>query len=141
MVGENVNSTELALNTTVHLTEWQRFRKIFFQRKLVVVGLAIVLFFVIIAIFGPLAAPYDPYVPDVQHILAKPSLAHLLGTDILGRDTLSRLIYGARTALTVGILTVTIGTSIGIVLGLIAGYLGGAISMVICCQSAKWDTF
>lgn len=79
----------------------------------------------------PWLAPYDPYLTDVLNILAKPSLTHFLGTDVLGRDTLSRLIYGARTALTVGILTVTIGTSIGIILGLIAGYFGGAVSMVI----------
>jgi peptide/nickel transport system permease protein len=131
MVEETANGTELVPESTARITDWQRFRKLFFQRKLVVVGLAIVLFFVIVAIFGPLVAPYDPYVPDVKNILAKPSLTHLLGTDVLGRDTLSRLIYGARTALTVGIITITIGTSIGIVLGLIAGYFGGAISTVI----------
>src|SRR4030042_4812446 len=131
MMGKNVKSTESAFNTTIRLTEWQRFRMLFFKRKLVVVGMVLVLFFVIIAIFGAWLAPYDPYETNVKSILAKPSRAHLLGTDVLGRDTLSRLIYGARTALTVGIITVAISTVIGVILGLTAGYFGGAISMII----------
>jgi len=136
-MGDNINAAEANFKSRVHLTEWQRFRKLFFQRRLVVVGAVLVLFFVFIAIFGPWLAPHDPYVPDVEHTLAKPYRGHLLGTDVLGRDTLSRLIYGARTALTVGILTVTIGTSIGIVLGLTAGYFGGAASMIIMrCMDA-----
>jgi len=130
-MGKNVKSTELVFNTTVRLTEWQRFRMLFFKRKLVVVGMVLVLFFVFIAIFGSWLAPYDPYETNVKAILAKPSRAHLLGTDVLGRDTLSRLIYGAQTALTVGIIAVTISTAIGTILGLTAGYFGGALSMVI----------
>jgi peptide/nickel transport system permease protein len=129
IMGEQVVAVaELA---PVRLTEWQRFTHLFFQRKIVVVGMCLVLFFAIIAIFGPLLAPFDPYKTDTHAILAKPSSIHWLGTDVLGRDTLSRLIYGARTALEVGLLTVTIGTSIGIILGLIAGYFPGAISMFI----------
>jgi peptide/nickel transport system permease protein len=115
----------------VRLTEWQRFRLAFFKRKLVVVGLVLVLFFVFVAIFAPWLAPQDPYKTNVTTILAKPSAEHRLGTDVLGRDTLSRLIYGARTAMMVGIITVTISAVIGIVLGLTSGYLGGAVSTVI----------
>ncbi len=116
---------------SVRLTEWQRFKRLFFQRKIVVVGLCLVMFFVIVAIFANWLAPFNPYKTDINAILAKPSATHWLGTDVLGRDTLSRLIYGARTALEVGIITVTIGTSVGIILGLVAGYFGGAISMII----------
>jgi ABC-type dipeptide/oligopeptide/nickel transport system permease subunit len=89
------------------------------------------MFFMIVAIFANWLAPFNPYKTDTNAILAKPSATHWLGTDVLGRDTLSRLIYGARTALEVGIITVTIGTSAGIILGLIAGYFGGAVSMII----------
>ena len=88
--------------TIVRLTEWQRFRSIFFKRKLVVVGLVLVLFFIFVAIFAPWLAPKDPYETNIKSILAKPSPEFRLGTDVLGRDTLSRLIYGARTAMTRG---------------------------------------
>jgi peptide/nickel transport system permease protein len=115
----------------VRLTEWQRFRLSFFKRKLVVMGMVLVLFFIFVAIFAPWLAPKDPYETNIKSILAKPSPEFWLGTDVLGRDTLSRLIYGARTAMTVGIITVTISAVIGVILGLIAGYFGGAISMVI----------
>ncbi len=119
------------------VTEWRRFSRIFFQRKLVIVGMILVFIFVFIAIFGPWLAPYDPYQPDITDQLAKPSKTHLLGTDAIGRDTLSRLFYGARTAITIGFLTVIIGTSIGIFLGMIAGYFGGTVSMIIMrCMDA-----
>jgi peptide/nickel transport system permease protein len=113
------------------ITEWERFRILFFQRKLVIVGMVIVLLFVLMAIVGPFLAPYDPYQPDVKAGLAQPSVTHLLGTDALGRDTLSRILYGARTAIIVGLITVALGTSIGIILGLLSGYFGGVTSMII----------
>jgi peptide/nickel transport system permease protein len=113
------------------VSEWARFSRIFFQRKLVIVGMVLVFIFVFIAIFGAWLAPYDPYQPDVNNRLSQPSKAHWLGTDAIGRDTMSRLFYGARTALTIGFLTVIIGTSIGIILGMVAGYFGRAVSMII----------
>jgi ABC-type dipeptide/oligopeptide/nickel transport system permease subunit len=115
--------------------------KIFFQRKLVIVGMVLVLIFMLIAVFGPLLAPYDPYQPDVNDLLAQPSKTHLLGTDALGRDTLSRLFYGARTAITIGLLTVIIGTSIGIIFGMIAGYFGGVASTIIMRVTDALMTF
>ena len=122
---------EQAENISVNLTEWQRFLMLFTKRRIVVIGLMLVSFFLLVAILGPLFAPYDPYAPNIEHALAQPSRTYLLGTDVLGRDTLSRLIYGARTALMVGIITVCIGSSVEIFPGLIAGYFGGAISMII----------
>jgi peptide/nickel transport system permease protein len=119
------------LENPPRISEWKRFSRIFFQRKLVIVGMVLVFIFLFIAVFGPLLAPYDPYIPDLNNQLSQPSTTHLLGTDALGRDTLSRLFYGARTAITIGFLTVIIGTSIGIILGMIAGYFGGAVSMII----------
>ncbi|MCK4368879.1 MAG: ABC transporter permease [Dehalococcoidales bacterium] len=116
----------------VRVSEWRRFRRVFFERKLVTFGLGVLVLLVIAAFFAPLLAPYDPYeLGDAGESLLQPSGEHLMGTDILGRDTLSRLIYGARTALMVGFISVTVAGIIGIPLGIIAGYFGGVLNMVI----------
>ena len=85
-------------------------------------GGAIVLTFMVMALFAPWLAPYDPLKIDVMHKFASPSLAHWAGTDQLGRDLLSRIIYGARTALGVSITATGLAGLAGILLGLIAGY-------------------
>jgi len=115
----------------VRVSEWRRFRRVFFQRKLVVFGLAVLALLVICAIFAPLLAPHDPYHGDLRDSLAQPSSKYLLGTDIQGRDELSRLIYGSRTALIVGFVTTGAAAILGTILGLIAGYFGGVINMII----------
>ncbi len=111
--------------------EWKTVARIFFRRKIAVAGLVIILIVVLMAIFAPLLAPYDPYEPDVVNRLAPPSSEHWLGTDAIGRDTLSRVIYGSRISLLVGLGAVALSTIIGALLGLIAGYFGGWISNVI----------
>jgi len=113
------------------VNEWRRFSRVFFQRKLVVFGLVVLSLLIISAIFAPWLAPYDPYRGNLADSLVQPSQKYLLGTDIQGRDTLSRLIYGSRTALMVGFVTTGVAAILGIVLGLIAGYLGGITNMVI----------
>lgn len=113
------------------VSEWRRFRRVFFQRKLVIFGITVLLLLVITAIFAPFLAPHDPYKGDLADSLVEPNGKYLLGTDIQGRDTLSRLIYGARTALTVGFVTVIIAAVVGNILGLLAGYFGGITSMII----------
>ena len=85
-------------------------------------GLVLVTLFILMAVAAPLLAPYDPVALDVRAKLQAPSFAHWLGTDQLGRDTLSRIIYGARTALTIALTAIGLAGSIGILLGLIAGY-------------------
>ena len=95
-------------------------------------GSFIVLLLVLTAFLAPFIAPYDPLAIDVAHVLEPPSRLHLCGTDLLGRDVLSRLIYGARISLEVGILAVGISLAIGIVLGALAGYYGGLIDGLIC---------
>jgi len=87
-----------------------------------IMGGTIVLVFVIMALFAPWLAPYDPLKIDVMHKFASPSLAHWAGTDQLGRDLLSRIIYGARTALGVAVTATGIAGLAGILLGLVAGY-------------------
>lgn len=97
-------------------------------------GAVIVVAFVLLALFAPWIAPYDPLKLDVLNKLQGPSLAHLAGTDQLGRDTLSRLIWGSRTALGISLTATGVAGAIGLVLGLIAGYgprwLDGALVLV-----------
>jgi peptide/nickel transport system permease protein len=105
---------------------WKRFCK----HKLAVAGLVIIAGLVICAVFTPLVAPQDPYTLS-YNFEAPPSDEHILGTDQVGRDVLSRLIYAARVSVTVGIGTVAVSTLLGIILGLEAGYAGGLIDMII----------
>ena len=102
---------------------WRALRR----NHLAVVGGGVVLLLVALAVFAPLLAPWDPNRPDIKKILAEPSRNHPLGTDQLGRDVLSRMLYGARVSLAVGFVSVSIATGIGIVLGAIAGYNGGRV--------------
>jgi peptide/nickel transport system permease protein/oligopeptide transport system permease protein len=123
---------EPAINKTVrHVSEARRFFKVFFSRKVVVLGMVIILLFVIAAIFAPWLAPYNPDKIDMNSALLQPGKAHWLGTDSLGRDTLSRTIYGTRISLEIGLIVVVLGSFVGMALGLIAGYFGGWTHAVI----------
>ena len=95
------------------------------------VGITIVIFFVFIALFAPLLAPHDPLYAVVARRMQGPSIQHPLGTDDLGRDVMSRLMYGARISLMVGILATSMGAAVGVILGLLSGYYGGFIDMII----------
>ena len=112
-------------------SEIKRIFSVFFGRPLPVVGLIIIVILILSAIFAPLIAPYDPYKMDILHKLQPPNREHLLGTDSLGRDTLSRIIYGSRTSLIVGISAIGISSIIGLTLGLIAAFFGGALYQII----------
>jgi ABC-type dipeptide/oligopeptide/nickel transport system permease subunit len=109
----------------------KRFLKIFFQRKAVVVGFCIFVGMLLLAVFAPLIAPYDPYVQDLANVLKGPSALHLLGTDALGRDLLSRVIYGTRVAFLIGVTCVIVSALIGVTIGLIAGFSKQAVNDVI----------
>ena len=113
------------------INEWRRFLRVFFARGMVSFGLVVLVLMIFVAIFAGWIAPYDHYEIDLRSSLAQPSNEHLLGTDNVGRDTLSRLFYGARTALIVGFVTIFTAAIIGVVLGLIAGFAGGILSMLI----------
>jgi peptide/nickel transport system permease protein len=101
------------------------------QYPLFTIGLLIVLSVVVLAIIAPWLAPYDPTVVDVRNILLPPSPQHWCGTDTLGRDVFSRLLYGARVSLSVGLVAVGISMVIGIVLGALAGFYGGRIDAIL----------
>jgi peptide/nickel transport system permease protein len=112
-------------------SEGKRMLSVFFGRPLPVAGLVCIVFLIVIAVFAPLISPYNPYKMDILNKLEPPSREHLLGTDSLGRDTLSRIIYGTQTSLVIGITVVAISTAIGLSLGLIAAYFGGLVYNVI----------
>ncbi len=106
---------------------WRRFKR----NRLALTGGIVVLLLFIVAIASPIIAPYDPNAIDVRNILEPPGLSHLFGTDDLGRDILSRVIYGSWVSLLVGFVAVGIATVIGIIVGASAGYYGGWVDTVI----------
>ncbi|OGN99294.1 MAG: ABC transporter permease [Chloroflexi bacterium RBG_13_51_18] len=114
-----------------HVNELRRFFRVFLGRGLVMFGLVVTLIFLVLAIFAPQIAPYDPLERNLSEALQQPNAKHLLGTDAIGRDTLSRLIHGARISMIVGVLVVSIAGGFGVILGAIAGYFGGIVGAVI----------
>ncbi len=101
------------------------------NHPLLCVGSVIVALVVLLAVLAPLIAPYDPTAINVKIILLPPSWEHLCGTDTLGRDIFSRMLFGARVSLAVGFVAVGISLLIGILLGSLAGYLGGRVDGII----------
>jgi peptide/nickel transport system permease protein len=130
MAIDHTSGTEF-LEAPPRVSAWRRFSRVFLQRKLVIFGLVVLLLLLLTAIFADWLAPHDPYRGNLRDSLLQPNSKYLLGTDIQGRDTLSRLIFGTRTVLQVGFFTVGIAAVAGITLGLIAGYFGGIIDMII----------
>ena len=96
----------------------------------VLIGGTIIFLLLFVAVAAPLVAPYDPIRVNVSESLEAPSATHLFGTDDLGRDVLSRVIWGSRISLSVGLISVSIGFLIGVSLGLAAGYLGGVVDLL-----------
>jgi peptide/nickel transport system permease protein len=109
----------------------RRFWRTFKRNQLAVAGGVVVVCLFVVAILAPVLAPWDPNRPDTKKILAPPSRSHPLGTDQLGRDVLSRMLYGARVSLAVGFVSVGIAVAIGILLGAVAGYEGGVVDTVV----------
>ena len=101
------------------------------KNKQLLAGIAIISFFSLIAILAGLISPYEPSTIDQDSLLMPPSFRHPLGTDSLGRDVLTRMIYGSRISLSVGIIAVGIATVIGLLLGSLAGFYGGFIDSLI----------
>jgi peptide/nickel transport system permease protein len=101
------------------------------QNPLALSGLIIIIAILFIAIFAPWLSPYDPNYIDIQSILLPPSLSHFMGTDGLGRDVFSRMLYGSRISLLVGFVAVGIATIIGTFLGAIAGFYRGYTDSII----------
>jgi peptide/nickel transport system permease protein len=106
---------------------WKRFRK----NKLALLGAGIVIFLFFIALLAPWLSPYDPGQIDIRRVLEAPTPQHLFGTDPLGRDVLSRMIWGSRISLMVGFVAVGISSLIGVFLGALAGYYGRWVDNLI----------
>jgi ABC-type dipeptide/oligopeptide/nickel transport system permease subunit len=103
----------------------------FTRRRLVVVGAALVAIEVLLAVLAPALAPYPPNAQNFMRVLQPPGPAHWLGTDDLGRDILSRLLFGARISLQVGMVAVLLAVAVGLPLGLVVGYVGGRLDEVV----------
>ena len=110
---------------------WAAIRDFSRRRTLGAIGAAVVLIMTLFAVFAGVLAPYDPLSVDFGAMLAAPSAAHWLGTDAFGRDVLSRLIYGSRTALLVGFGAAVLGATLGAVLGVGSAYFGGLIDLYL----------
>ncbi|MFI2644607.1 ABC transporter permease [Streptomyces sp. NPDC018610] len=117
--------------SVARVSQWTDIRHRFFANKLAVVGLVIITVLILVAIFAPLLAPHDPLKQDLTQTLQSPGGAHWLGTDALGRDQLSRLIYGSRIAVIVGMASILVALVIGVTLGALAGYYGRWVDTVI----------
>jgi len=130
----DVSSKNIIENNPSSLKRWWR---LLWRSKTGTVGLIIVLFACFIAIFAPVLAPYEPQEINPSNMLKPPfwmengSTENILGTDNLGRDILSRIIYGSQISILVGVLSVVVAGFIGVTLGLISGYFGGIIDNVI----------
>ncbi len=110
-----------------HIRFWREFKR----NKLGLMGLAIFLMVVVVAIAAPVIAPHDPAEPHYDHITAEPSAEFPLGTDSSGRGVFSRIVFGARVSLQVGVIAVGFALSVGTVLGVVSGYEGGIVDDVI----------
>ena len=119
------------LDTEANLAElpddqpWRRALRRLVRRRGAMVGLAVVLFFVLVAVFADHVAPYAATATDWSAVRKAPSAAHWFGTDEIGRDVLSRVIFGARASLMAGVISVLISLSFGVPIGLLSGYVGG----------------
>ncbi len=107
------------------------FWEMFYKNKLALTGCGIVILLFAVSLLAPVIAPYDPGAIDLKNVLAPPSAEHWFGTDQLGRDVLSRMIWGARISLKVGFVATGLAILIGMILGAVAGYYGGWIDAVI----------
>jgi len=114
-----------------HHSEWRRFARVYFSRRLYTIGFVIVVILVIIAIFAPLIAPYDPLKTDLRNILKPISSEHWLGTDQLGRDVFTRIVFGTRTSLLIGFSAVFSSAVVGMLMGLTAAHFGGWVFAII----------
>ena len=128
MSGKQNSQTEEKLRKSSQWKDvWIRLRR----NKLAMVGMVIAVLLALMAIFAPVIAPYDYQVQSIAERLQMPSAQHLMGTDNMGRDILSRLIYGGRISLLVSLLAVIVSLVIGGLLGAVSGYMGGKVDSII----------
>lgn len=118
-------------NEEVLLSAGQIARKKFFQNKMAVLGSIVIILFVILSVFAPLFTKLDPNQTDLLNIRGCPNAEHILGTDDLGRDIFTRLLYGGRISIAVGVISMALQLAIGVTVGTLAGYFGGIIDKIV----------
>ena len=130
-MSEEVKASVEQAEAPPRVNELRRFFKVFLSRPVVILGVFIIFVLLVCAAFPGQIAPYDPNEHNLKKTLLAPTGEHLLGTDVLGRDLLSRIIFGARTAIIIGLFALGIASVLGMILGLTAGYFGGLTYAVI----------
>ena len=131
MNNQEQSNQNVTIGAPPKISEFHRGIRVMFGRKVVLFGSILIFIFLFISAFAPFISPYNPYDQNLTQALQQPSSQNLLGTDAFGRDTFSRLLYGARISLMVGVVAVAIASIAGIFLGLLAGYYGGWIDNII----------
>ena len=120
-----IGITTAAAAAPANAAPWRRAVRRLVKRRGAMAGAVVVLFFVVVAVAAPLIAPYDPVATSWSAVRKPPSLEHWFGTDEIGRDVLSRVIFGARASLLAGVVSVSISLACGVPIGLVSGYVGG----------------
>jgi peptide/nickel transport system permease protein len=126
--------TTASVDSTVVGFRRRRFERLsrrFFNRKLAVIGLALSVTFVLVAVLAPLIAPFGASESDFSNLLAPPSAQHLMGTDDLGRDVLSRVVFGARASIQAGLLATALAMIVAVPIGLVSGHYRGWLDAVV----------
>jgi len=116
---------------TTKTTGYIAFTKQLFRHRLSLVGAIIIFSAIIIALLAPVIAPHDPLIINLNNVYEKPSITHFLGTDMMGRDALSRILWGTRISLITGVMATIVSALVGTTLGLISGYYGGWIDAIL----------
>ncbi len=126
-----ITGFDLLRNIRTQVTQYAgSFRSFSRQRPVAAFWLVVILFLVLMSIAAPVVSPQDPYTPDFTKVTNSPSTEHFFGTDFLGRDQLTRIIWGGRTSLFIGLVSVFLGVGIGSLWGLASGYLGGKFDLI-----------
>jgi len=124
-------ATAPAVMRPAQVGPWRRAWRKLARNRIAMLGLATVLFFVAVAVFAPWIAPHDPLAAGWSTIRKAPSAVHWFGTDDLGRDVLSRVVWGTRASLMAGVVSVAISLLLGVVIGMVAGFFGGMVDALI----------
>lgn len=130
-MSETIQPSAIADNLTEQETITTKLVRFFRTKPLGAIGLVVVLFFIFMAIFAEGISPYDPLDIEYELFLGAPSAAHWLGSDEFGRDLMTRIIYGARTAMLVGFVSSLIGSTLGLFVGVASAYFGGMVDLII----------
>ena len=125
MTAEPINTT--VLDAEAGEAPWQRVMRHLVKRRTAIIGLGVIIFFIGLALLAPLASPHDPMMTDWAAVRKPPSLAHPFGTDEIGRDVLARIIWGTRSSLAAGLVSVSLALAAGVPIGLVSGYMGGFV--------------